>query len=251
MTAIRLSEADLLKTYFRYFKTAIVALSGGVDSAAALKLSVDFLGRQNVTAMTCSNSHIFNYEIENSRKIASVLGVKWIPFETDFPDSFYLNDEKRCFYCKESIMSYIEDYGKTETINVIFDGSTIDDLGENRPGFEAIKKLNIKSPLLETGKNKDFAREICKYFERKRIFFNDESCVATRICGQKISKELLIKIEKIEDELRYKYKGIRVRCHPEQIQVEFKYEFNLSIEDKEYIKKIISKYAHSDLPVIF
>ena len=53
-----------MKTFFSQFNSCVVALSGGADSAAVLKLAVDFMGRENVRAATCTNPHIFNYEIE-------------------------------------------------------------------------------------------------------------------------------------------------------------------------------------------
>ena len=239
-----------MKAYFNRYKNAIVALSGGADSAAVLKLSFDFLGRQNVTALTCSNSHIFNYEIENARKVASVLGIKWLPFKTELPNQFIKNDEKRCFYCKESIMRFIDSYRIENKIDVIFDGSTIDDLKEIRPGFEALKKFKVKSPLLDNGKNKYFVNEICNFFEKKRIFFNNESCIATRIKEQNINKNLLARIEKIEDELRKDFKGIRVCFYPEYVRILFKESPELDINGKKYIESIVSKFE-TRLPVKF
>ncbi len=250
MTMILFLAVGLLKAFFSGFNKVIVALSGGADSAAVLKLSADFLGRENVVAMTAINKHIFNYEIENSRKIASVLGVKWIPFKAELPDEFYTNNEERCYYCKSSILSYMENYRMIKNIDAVFDGTTTDDLNEKRPGFKALKNLNIISPFLKTGRGKAFVLEICRFFESKRICFNDESCVATRICNQNISDKLLNEIEKIEDGLRSDYKGIRVRFYPDNIKVEFKINMNLTMEDKSRIESEILKY-NKELPIVF
>jgi uncharacterized protein len=241
---------DLLKAYFKKYKTAVVALSGGADSAAVLKLSCDFMGRENIISMTCSNSHIFSYEIENARLISSVLGIRWIPFNVEMSDGFYLNDENRCYYCKDSIMEYISSFKNKIKFDVVFDGTTIDDLCEVRPGFRAIKKFNVKSPLADNNKNKDFAEEICKFYKNKRIYFNDESCIATRIFEQGISKNILIKIERIEDCLRNNYKNIRVCFYPEFVKVKFKNtKSQLTENDKKHIEMTIKKYT--DKKVIF
>ena len=45
---------------------------------------------------------------------------------------------------------------------IIVDGTHIDDLGEFRPGIEALKKNGIRSPLLETQFSKSQIRDFAK-----------------------------------------------------------------------------------------
>lgn len=231
-----------MKAFFRQFKSGVVALSGGADSAAVLKLAVDFMGRENVKAVTCTNKHVFNYEIENARRIAATLGVSWTTFTTEVPEEFYKNTSRKCYYCKNSLLNWIELFRFDNNLDVIFDGSNIDDLSDDRPGFDAVKKHGVRSPLLETGRGKAFASETVKFFERKQIFFIDESCAATRIKEQPITSELLTKIEKMEDILRDKYPTIRTRIYPDLIKVEFKNKTNLSADDKVKITDIAAKF---------
>lgn len=138
-----------MDTYIRFFsryeKKALIALSGGADSAYTLMLAVRYLGCDNVAAATCVNSHIFNYEINNAEKIAKSLGVKHIKFVAEIDSAFYLNDEQRCYYCKKSIMS---EMAKIEGYPVIFfDGTNADDDMQERAGSRAIAELGIISLL--------------------------------------------------------------------------------------------------------
>ncbi len=234
-----------MKALFNKYSSAVIALSGGIDSAAVLKLASDFMGHRNIVALTCINNHIFNYEIENARKIASVLGVKWIPFNVEMPTEFFKNNDKRCYYCKSSILNYIENYRLENSIDIIFDGTNIDDLDKDRPGFEAVKKYNVVSPLLDTQRGKDFAKEIVKFFENKRIGFYDESCIATRIKDQPITNDLLKKIEKIEDDLRKDYPGFRLRIFPEKFEIEFKNKYKMNEYDRKLIyNKVLNYFSY-------
>lgn len=227
-----------------------MALSGGADSAAVLKLAVDFMGRENVKAVTCSNTHVFNYEIENARKIAATLGVSWHSFEVNLPKQFFENGDRRCYYCKNAILSWIEFFRYDQNIDVILDGSNTDDLNEDRPGFKAVEKHGVRSPLLETGRGKAYAHEIVKFFEKKQIFFIDESCAATRIMEQPITSELLRQIERIEDKLREQFPSIRVKHYPKKTLVTFKDNTPLDKEQKSYIENVINEYQKG-IDIIF
>ena len=48
---------------------------------------------------------------------------------------------------------------KEHNIRVIVDGTNLDDLGEYRPGIEALKQNGIRSPLVETNFSKSEIRE--------------------------------------------------------------------------------------------
>ena len=59
------------------FKGAIIGLSGGVDSALTLAVAVDALGAENVTAVMMPSQFTANISLEDARKMAEILDVRY------------------------------------------------------------------------------------------------------------------------------------------------------------------------------
>ena len=80
--------------------------------------------------------------------------------------------------------------------NVIVDGTHIDDLGDYRPGIDALHKNGIRSPLVETNFTK---QEIRKQANISGLTVYDRpsnSCLASRIpWGQRVTAEKLARVE--------------------------------------------------------
>lgn len=226
--------ADTFNQFFKRYNKAVVALSGGADSAAVLMLAVEYMGAENVSAATCVNEHIFKSEIDNAERICEMLWVRLIKFTVKSPQEFYNNDHFKCYYCKKSVMEGIL---SLEGYDTVFDGSNIDDDDDERPGSQAVEELGIVSPLKEIGLGKAYTLEKVK--ELKGITFRDESCKATRLT-HKIDKERMDKVEAFEEPLKDLMPGIRYRI--DENYVYFKKpliltekEFNLINESKRNI----------------
>lgn len=219
---------------FSRYKRAVIALSGGGDSAAVLLLAVKHMGAENILAATCVNDHIFSYEIETAEEICRKLNVKHYKFKAEMPPEFYENNPERCYHCKNAIMSHIK---SLEGYDVVFDGTSADDKSEGRPGMRALNELSIVSPLKEMGLCKTDARYIIRELG---MDFHDESCKATRLSG-KIDKRMN-NIELVEDRLREDYAGIRYRIDDKR--VEFKTPLKSKIGDFEKIKSTIQAYGY-------
>lgn len=227
-----------MKKFFNSYSSAVVALSGGADSSAVLKLAADYIGIKNVVAATCVNHHVFLYEIENARIISDFFSTGWKPFYISPHKKFLENDTLKCYHCKASVLSYLERYRHFNNIDVIFDGTNIDDLNDFRPGMKALEEFGIVSPLKEFELGKKDSLKILKDVPFR---FHSESCVATRISGNRIDYEDIYKIEQIENILRQNYPGIRVRLGDE-ILVEFKQDIKISPLDIEFFSKIITLF---------
>lgn len=221
-----------MQKFFEKYKTASVALSGGADSAAVLLLACRYLGKENVTAYTCINNHVFRYEIDIAERVSKKLNVRHIEFTVEPSERFIKNTKDRCYHCKLSVLEAIS---KLSTADVILDGTNADDDPTNRPGFRAIAETGIVSPLRELGLGKAFTADIVKEFG---IEFYDESCKATRISGI-ISKKKMDCVEDAEDLLRYKYNGIRYRVDDNRI--EFKSPKVMAASDFTYIAEVIKE----------
>ncbi|MGA1846289.1 hypothetical protein [Deferribacter abyssi] len=239
-----------LKEYFKNFKTAIVALSGGADSSAVLKLATDYLGKENVLAATCVNFNMFVYEINFAYKVADLLNVAWKPFYAKLANELFTDDRDKCFYCKKNILGELVKIKKEFGIDVIFDGSNIDDLADYRPGMKAIEMFNIKSPLLENELGKEYVSEVIKDSVLNTLSFHTQSCIATRVKTKNATVEDIRKIELAEDMLRDKFPDIRVRYFGDSLKVEFKRDRIVDEVDRRFIFEILEKNFDEKVKII-
>lgn len=54
---------------------------------------------------------------------------------------FIKNNSNRCFHCRFELGTHLIELAKKLNVEIIVDGTHIDDLGEFRPGIEALKKM--------------------------------------------------------------------------------------------------------------
>ena len=219
-----------MKAFFEHFTSAAVAFSGGADSTCVLMLACEFLGADNVTAYTCSDSHIFRYEIENAAMLCEMLGVRHVMFSADLPQEFFTDKINRCYHCKKAILNKIS---ALTDADVILDGTNADDNPDDRPGFKALTESGVRSPLRELGFGKDY---VLKTVAALNVEFHDESCKASRLSGE-ITDDKMYLTEYAEDSLRDRYKGIRYRHDDRRVQ--FKKPITLHEDDFLFIKETI------------
>ena len=133
---------------------------------------------------------------------------------------------------------------REKNIEQVIDGSNLDDLKDFRPGMQAIKELEIKSPLREAGLTKDDIRILSR--EMGLLTWNKPSlaCLSSRFpYGIKINKKDLIKIG--EAELFLKKLGIsqvRVRHYQDTAKIEVLPEDISRLSENNTRKKIIRKF---------
>src|SRR6266542_2236255 len=77
-----------VRDYFRKcnFHSAVIGLSGGVDSAVTAVLAVDALGAKNVTGVSMPSPYSSRGSIDDARALARSLGIKF--FEIPITDAF-------------------------------------------------------------------------------------------------------------------------------------------------------------------
>ena len=195
-----MNHLDDLVNWFEDKNKVMIALSGGVDSALVAYAAFKKLGSSAI-AVTADYKTLSKEELDTAKHICSEIGIRQILLDYDELENedFVKNDSNRCFHCRLELGNHLTKLAKENDIEIIVDGTNIDDLGDYRPGIEALKQNGIRSPLLETGFSKSQIREVAKSVGLSVFDKPSNSCLASRIpWGQRVTSEKLIRIELAE-----------------------------------------------------
>ena len=156
-------ELDPLVNWFEDKGKVMIALSGGVDSALVAYAAFQKLGNMAI-AVTADYKTLSEEELQTSRQICSEIGILqlFLDYNELENEEFTKNDSTRCFHCRMELSSHLIELAKKHNVDVIVDGTNIDDLGEYRPGIEALKQNGIRSPLVETNFSKSQIRDAAR-----------------------------------------------------------------------------------------
>lgn len=225
-----------------------VAFSGGVDSTLLLDLCIQSLGRENVLAVTVTNESFPKREISEAIELCKRLGVKqeMLEFSQLVIDAFAENTKDRCYVCKREMFSQIVSIAENGGINVVLEGSNLDDTSDYRPGMRAVRELGVKSPFVDFELTKDEIRRLSS--ERSLPTKNKPSfaCLSTRIpYGEKITLQKLKMIDLAEQKLLdLGFSQVRVRCHGNLARIELeKTEMPIALEKRDEICKSLEAYG--------
>lgn len=212
-----------LRTIIEGYGSLLVAFSGGVDSSFLLKIAVETLGNR-VAAFTEASPLHQTWELTEARELAATLGVRHIVLAGDELGNpeFAANPPNRCYLCKSGIFGEAAKVAADLGLNVIADGSNLDDLGDYRPGRKALAELGIKSPLVEAGLSKAEIREASRNLGLPTWNRQPLACLASRFpYGTEITRERLQQVEACETFLRAEgFLTFRVRYHGDLARIE-------------------------------
>ncbi len=204
--------------------SAIVALSGGVDSTLVAALAHRALG-QKAHAVTIDSPLVSSKDLESAISIAGEIGIKLTTLELNELDipGFRANPPNRCYFCKRFRFERLKAIAIENGFDTVADGTNVSDLKEYRPGLKALDELQIYSPLLKAGLSKDDTRMIADMMKLPVSFKPSSPCLATRIpYGQPIELSKLKRIEQAEELIRNStgVKVLRVRDHGNLARIE-------------------------------
>lgn len=227
-----MNKMEQLIRWFDGKGKALVALSGGVDSALVAYASFRSLGQMTM-AVTVDYKTLAQEELDSAKKICSEIGISHVITgynELENPD-FVKNDKSRCFHCRNQLATHLTKLAKERDVDIIVDGTNLDDLGEYRPGIVALRENGIRSPLLEIGLGKKEVRNFARDAGLSVYDRPSNSCLASRIpWGTRITTEKLARIEKSENFVKQVFgaKQVRVRDLGTEARIEIgKDELNL------------------------
>ncbi|MBS3101162.1 ATP-dependent sacrificial sulfur transferase LarE [Candidatus Woesearchaeota archaeon] len=194
--------------------SAIVAFSGGVDSALVLKAAHDALGDKAV-AVTADSPSLPRRELEETKNTARQIGARHLIIKTkETKNEDYLkNPGNRCYYCKSELYTKLKLVSEQLGVKNILNGTNFDDLGDYRPGLKAADESNVISPLKDAKITKNEVRQLAKYLGLEIWDKPSSPCLSSRVpYGSEITMEKLAMIEKAENFLKdFGIKELRVR----------------------------------------
>ncbi len=210
-----MTKLDDLVNWFEDKNKVMIALSGGVDSALVAYAAFQKLGNSAI-AVTADYKTLSQEELGTAKQICSEIGITqlFLDYNELQNEDFTKNDSNRCFHCRLELGDHLTKLAKEHNVEIIVDGTHLDDLGDYRPGIEALKQNGIRSPLVETNFSKSQIREVAKMIGLSVFDKPSNSCLASRIpWGQRVTAEKLIRIEFGETIVKQltKVKQVRVR----------------------------------------
>jgi pyridinium-3,5-biscarboxylic acid mononucleotide sulfurtransferase len=224
MRTMSLEEKErALAGFIGQYRTAIVAFSGGVDSSYLAFVAHQVLGERAraVTGISPSVSERQRELVEEFVRKYSLNHTVINTGEMENP-SYTGNPSNRCYFCKSELFDQLNQRREEWNLEVIFDGSNSDDVGDYRPGRQAAGEQKVVSPFIEVGLSKDDIRQLSRKAGLPTWDLPAMPCLSSRFpYGVEITEDKLRQVDKAESFLRdLGFRNFRVRHHEDLARIE-------------------------------
>jgi len=184
--------------------SVVVAYSGGVDSALVLRAATAALGGKALGVIGVSPS-LAPEDLAEARVAAVKMGATLRELETrEFENESYAsNPLNRCYFCKAELYTRLTALTAAEGYAWIADGFQLDDAGDFRPGQQAGKERNVRSPLREAGFHKEDVRALALAWGVHTWNKPAAPCLSSRVAfGIRVSPEVVRTVAAAERAVR-------------------------------------------------
>jgi pyridinium-3,5-biscarboxylic acid mononucleotide sulfurtransferase len=199
------NPAAPLRALVRTYPSALVAYSGGVDSALLAVVVRQELGRDRMLAAVGRSDSYPEAQWAAARAVAQRFDVPLVELDThELEDPDYLaNPTNRCFFCKTELWRRLFPEARGRGLAVVCDGTNADDLREHRPGYAAGQAAGVRSPLAEAGLTKADVRQAAHQLGLPVWDAPAAPCLSSRVAyGIPITSRRLAQVERAETYLR-------------------------------------------------
>src|SRR5437867_5398188 len=175
----------------------LVAYSGGVDSGLVARVAHDAVGRDALAVIADAES-LARRELEEALDEAAEIGipVKVVRVSELANDRYVENPTNRCYFCRQELGAALRPLAADLGYRIIADGVNLSDLGDYRPGIQAMNEAGFWHPLVEFGLAKPDVRSLAR---RLGLSFHDKpsnACLSSRIAyGELSSMDKLRSVE--------------------------------------------------------
>lgn len=228
-----------LREHIRGLGSALVCFSGGIDSALILAVAAVEL-KNRAVGLTAVSPSLPAEEKAEAARIARGLNARLEFVESrELERPLYAkNGEDRCFHCKTELYEIAQRKLVELGFDFILNGTNADDIGDYRPGLDAARNANVRSPLLELGFSKAEVRSAAQELGLDVWDKPAAACLASRIpYGTSVTPERLAQIEQFESGLKaLGFRQVRVRWHDRIARIELGLdELHLAIPKRDEI----------------
>lgn len=234
-----------LRNKIKSLESAVIAFSGGVDSALLAKIAHDELGNKMV-AVTGESESVPSRDLKSALQFCEKYKIPHLAIKTnEFNNELYVsNPENRCFYCKSELFDSIMKIADEKGFKFVVEGTNASELLGHRPGFQAAKEnVRVATPYVDAKITKDEVREIARLLDLNIAERPSTACLSSRIpTGVRLDAEILGKIDEVENFLlELGVKQVRLRHNGEIARIETDFDgMNICVKKRDEITEKIT-----------
>ena len=236
------STAQRLDELIGGYGSAIVAFSGGVDSALVAVTAARVLGHRALAVTAESPSYPTRHR-RLALDVAHQFGLRheFISTAELSRPEYRSNPVNRCYYCKSELYTTLASMASARGVAVIADGSNADDRGDYRPGRQAAREHGVRSPLDDVGLTKAGIRELARDIGMSTWDEPASACLSSRVpYHTAITDQALRMIERAEDGVRgLGFRVCRVRHYDDAARLEIGADELSRAQEPEWREKIL------------
>ena len=203
LLAARLAD---LEQRLRGLGSALVAFSGGADSAFLLAAATRALGPERVAAATAVSPSLATGELAAARAFADGLGVRHLTPATRETEraGYRANGGDRCWFCKAELLDVLVPLAARLGLAAVVTGTNADDARAGfRPGIRAAAERGALTPLYDAGLTKEQVRAASRRWGLVTWDKPAAACLSSRVAyGLAITPARLARVDRAEAALR-------------------------------------------------